>query len=117
MINQDPKNCKNDKPRVFWQFHITAWADTKLSQAAYCRQNNLRPNQFTYWKKQLLEKNLPVEFVQVPETTLKTVENNFFRDANAPCLRLCVSSGFAIDIPDGFSPDTLARTLMVLKEA
>ncbi|MFK5951978.1 MAG: IS66 family insertion sequence element accessory protein TnpB, partial [Desulfobacterium sp.] len=67
MKNQDFKNSKNDKRRAFWQVHLDAWTDTELSQSAYCRKNNLRANQFTYWKKKNLQQDLPVEFVQVPE--------------------------------------------------
>jgi len=116
MKNQDSKNSKNDKRRVFWQVHLDAWRDTGLTQAAYCRKNNLRANQFTYWKKQISQPDLPVKFVQVPEANLKTVDSIFLNEISAPCLRLCVSSRFTIEIPDGFSPETLTKTLMVLQE-
>ena len=37
--------------RQFWQSHLDAWALTGLSQAEYCRQNNLKTHRFTYWKR------------------------------------------------------------------
>ena len=28
---------------LFWKSHLTGWRDSGLSQAAYCRQHDLRP--------------------------------------------------------------------------
>ncbi len=39
-----------------------------MSQNAYCRKNDLRPNQFTYWKIKLKSQALVPDFVQVPST-------------------------------------------------
>ena len=38
---------------VFWQHHIVQWQVSGLSQAAYCRQQDLCSHQFSYWKRQL----------------------------------------------------------------
>ncbi len=116
MNNQKIENCPTDERRAFWQFHLKEWQNTELSQAAYCRQHNLRTNQFTYWKKKLFQNDLPVEFVQLSETILHPADNDYLNETTASCLRLSVSSRFTIEIPDGFSPTTLAKTLMVLQE-
>jgi len=31
----------------YWQNHINAWQNSRLSQAAYCRQHNLKYGTFT----------------------------------------------------------------------
>ena len=38
---------------VFWQHHIVQWQVSGLSQAAYCRQQDLCAHKFSYWKRQL----------------------------------------------------------------
>lgn len=94
MSNQRQEQCPNHKRRKFRQFHLDAWAVAGLSQAEYCRQNNLRPNRFTYWKQKLSRENLPVEFVQVPEASLQSVVGNLLQKSESSCLRLTPASRF-----------------------
>ncbi len=91
------------KKQKYWQRHIEKWSQSGLSQAAYCREYNLKIKSFTYFKSRL-KKNLPVQFVQVP-----------IEPARVPSfLKLNISSNFQIEIPDGFSQNTLTQVLQVL---
>ena len=36
-----------------WQSHVTAWQNTDLPQAQYCRTHDLDQSQFSYWKCKL----------------------------------------------------------------
>jgi len=81
-----------------------------MSQNAYCRQNDLRPNQFTYWKSKFKNQAPSPEFVQVPSTQLTQVLNL----SEQKGLRLNIDNGFQIEIPDGFSQATLTQVLQVL---
>ncbi len=57
----------NTKKQRFWQAHVRAWGKSGLSQNDYCRQNQLKNNQFGYWKKKLREQSGPaVSFIPVP---------------------------------------------------
>jgi hypothetical protein len=94
-----------------WQSHLDKWRDSGLNQAEYCRQNSLKPHQFGYWKKKFSQKNLPIEFVQIPEEAITSISTPGNLDST---LRLTVRSGFTIDIPDNFVPDTLEKLLGVL---
>ena len=100
----------NEKRSQFWESHLNEWAQTGLSQNAYCRNNNLKPNQFTYWKNKLKRQNLPVEFVQVTPKHFKEVINSH----SSNTLRLNIKSEFQIEIPDGFSQTTLEQVLQVV---
>ncbi len=91
------------KKQKCWQRHIKKCSRSGLSQAAYCREYNLKIKSFTYFKS-ILKKNLPVQFVQVP---VETVRVHSF-------LKLNVSSSFQVEIPDGFSQNTLTQVLQVL---
>jgi hypothetical protein len=37
----------------FWQDHITAWQGSGLSQAAYCKQHEIKFHNFAYWRNRL----------------------------------------------------------------
>ncbi len=40
----------------FWQRHIEGWQQSKLSQKAYCRQQDLSFASFGYWRTRLNRK-------------------------------------------------------------
>ncbi len=61
----ESKHDKITQKQMYWQTHIEQWSQTGLSQAAYCRKNNLKIKSFTYFKSRLNRKNLPV-LVQIP---------------------------------------------------
>jgi hypothetical protein len=100
----------NKKRAQFWKNHLKEWPQTGLTQNAYCRDNNLKPNRFTYWKNKFKRQNLPVEFVQVSPVLIK----NIAQMHSPKHLRLNLKSGFQIEIPDGFSQITLEQVLQVV---
>ena len=112
MADQLQKHNPDQKRQQFWQVHLEAWSLTGLSQAGYCRQNNLSANRFTYWKRKFQRKTLPLEFVQIPVEPVKPA--HLFRN-NEASLRLSVDSRFTIEIPDGFTPVTLEQVLLTLR--
>ena len=98
------KHNQLTKKQRYWQRYIDQWSQSGLSQAAYCREHKLKIKSFTYFKSRLKKKNLPVQFVQVP---VESVRVPYF-------LKLNIGSSFQIDIPDGFSQNTLTQVLQVL---
>jgi len=101
----------SQKRAQFWKHHIEEWSRSGLTQAAYCRENDLRPNRFTYWKIKFKDQNLPIEFAQVSPVQISELLNS----ARPERLLLNVDSGFQIEIPDGFSQTTLSQVLQVLR--
>jgi hypothetical protein len=43
----------------FWQDHITAWQGSSLSQAAYCKQHEIKFHNFAYWRNRLSPRKEP----------------------------------------------------------
>jgi hypothetical protein len=43
----------------FWQDHITAWQGNGLSQAAYCKQHEIKFHNFAYWRNRLSPRKKP----------------------------------------------------------
>lgn len=96
---------KNEERSRFWKTHIEQWSNSDLSQVEYCRQNDLIPHRFTYWKAKFSRRHLPVEFVQLPDPV----------PVFSSGLKLNFGSGMQIEIPDNFSSDTLERVLSTLR--
>ena len=97
--------------RAFWRKQIQDWQESGLPQVEYCRQNNLIPHRFTYWKQKLVKKTTeaPVSLVQV----------NMKADFNAgPAytspLRLVFNSRYHVEIDRGFDPVTLRQLVYTL---
>ncbi len=102
-----------DERRQFWRDHLELWATSGLSQAEYCRRNNLKATQFTYWKLKFNTEKLPIKFVQVP--TAPVEPTLFLKGKSSPSLRLKVGTKFSVEIPDGFSTATLEQVLLILE--
>ena len=64
-----------DRRRQF-QEHIRRWRSSGLTQAEYCRRNELKWSTFHYWRKRLQDTATAVTLVQVP------VSNNLSCQAN-----------------------------------
>ena len=87
-----------------WNKHLEKWELSGLSQNEYCRRNDLRPNQFTYWKCKL-KKQTQTRIVPVPMPLT----------CASPGLKLNIGLDLQIEIPDDFSQVTLERVLTTLK--
>jgi len=100
--------------RRHWEAHLEACGKSGLSQAEYCRRNNLKSNRFTYWKTKFKNEATPsVKFVPVPTTS------NSFSSAMKPsspaALKLEVAGRFHIEIGEAFVPDTLIKLVATLE--
>ena len=86
-----------------WAEKITAWRESGLSIAAWCRQNNEGYHRFLYWGKRLEQNTQPSgRFVELSiESSTLAVECN----------------GVTLHIERGFDRELLRQVLSVLKAA
>lgn len=56
---------KTTQNRQFWRDHLTQWQDTGMTQLAYCRQHQLCPHKFGYYKRVLVTRSEPTPEKQV----------------------------------------------------
>ncbi len=98
-----------------WQAHINAWKKSGLAQNEYCRQNNLRNNQFCYWKKKLKHtaKWSTVDFVPVPVCTSRQKPEEVLESSSG--VTIILNGGIKIGLDSHFSTKTLTDVLSVLK--
>ena len=110
MSQNDTLEQGSGKKHRFWKAHISRWRNSGLSQIDYCRTNELKAHQFTYWKKRIAQ---PVEagvsFVplQITGNLPVPVEKSSFN--------LFTPNGYRIEIGSGFDPATLRQLVGVVK--
>jgi len=99
--------------RKFWNEHIEGWQESNLTQTEYCRQHDLIPHRFTYWKNRIVKpQEIPVSLVQV---NMKANFNG--KPMYTSPLRLVFSNQFHVEIDRGFDPVTLRQLVYTLKQA
>jgi hypothetical protein len=98
------------RKRAFWEGHIGIWKGGSLSQAEYCRQNNLKEKSFTYWKRRLKVGEEEIRFVAVPYEIPPVMKSGM-------PIKVVVKDRYLIEVSDGFTPDTLRQVLGVLEVA
>jgi hypothetical protein len=54
---QDAWAVRRQEREKLWRRHVGAWRGSGLSQAEYCRQQNLTPADLSWWKHELLRRD------------------------------------------------------------
>ena len=52
-VISSPEELDPKEKRKFWEDHVEAWQHSGLTQAEYCRQNNLKNHRWWYWRKRI----------------------------------------------------------------
>lgn len=87
----------------FWGAHIKDWQQSGLSQADYCRRNNLRDHQLTYWKKRILKREQKVSFIPLVISGQQS--------SNQRGIRVTTPNGFTIEIDGGIDALMLEKLI------
>jgi hypothetical protein len=90
----------------FWKNHIAAYSESDLTQAEYCRMNNINANYLSKLLRIEIKDNPGNAFVQIKPAIQDYMNDN---------LRLTLSDKYIITIPDNFSNETLKRILDILE--
>ncbi|MFC1636838.1 hypothetical protein ACFL5Z_18595 [Planctomycetota bacterium] len=76
MKTQIKESSSPTERQVFWRDQLLQWAQSGLGQKQFCRQRNLSPHAFTWWKaKYRDELNLPYRAVK--KNSGKNSKNRF----------------------------------------
>ena len=93
-------------PRTDWRKEIEQWQESGLTQAAYCKQNNLLPHQLGYWKRKLNPK--PSKKSPQPKFAKVNVKPSLQATS---CLSLQLPNGYRIN---GITPENLSALSQIL---
>jgi hypothetical protein len=97
--------------RSYWKQHIDTWQETGLTQAEYCRRNNLKHHQLVYWKKRFLKAETDVSFVPLKLEDLLDIPAR----PDQATLTLVINNDFKIEIRTGFDAQLLRQLIYVLR--
>ena len=102
--------AEREEKRRSWREHLDKWRASGCSQAEYCRQNGLRENQLSYWKRKIIPEKTPC-LVELPIS-------QFVSTAPRPPARpiyVVIDETCRIEVHKGFDADTLAQVVEVLQ--
>jgi hypothetical protein len=103
-----------EKKRRYWELQVKQWKESGLSQKEYCRRNNLRDNQLTYWKKRFIKTSgNPVSFVQLQFAGSMGSGRGFGQGSG---IRLNIGDEYQVEVDRGFDPEVLKQVVCVLGE-
>ena len=94
--------------RSFWEHHIGRWQPSDLSQREYCRQNDLKPHQFYYWRRRILKPRPDVSFLPVTLTADPVRQHHG--------VRILMPNGCAIEL-DGWDQQVQLKQLVAMVAA
>lgn len=113
MQEKSSKTRRSVSNNKIWQAHINAWRKSGLSQAEYCRRNNISYHALRYWQKKCEQlSSSEITFVPVPFTG--TVQNDVGRNSISG-LKVEFGNRFKIHVADDFSSATLTRLISTLE--
>ncbi len=100
-----------EQKRIYWKQQIEQWQQTGLTQAEYCRRNNLKHHQLVYWKKRYLKTETDVSFVPVNLQDLLDIP----APPDRASLTVVIDNHFKVEITDGFDPGLLRKVIVALR--
>ncbi|MBP7634960.1 hypothetical protein KBA41_12395 [Candidatus Ozemobacteraceae bacterium] len=127
---------QSDELRRYWQTHVLAWRKSGLSRQAYTRQHGLYKNSLRYWggkfpvetadassgteRRRISALQLAGDTCHSPSAEVKFVPvarvHQVKREVTPPGkFILRVGRRFRIDVPEHFSPASLASLLRTLE--
>ena len=100
-----------EQKRSYWKQQIEQWQQSGLSQAEYCRRNNLKHHQLVYWKRRCLKTETEVSFVPVQLEALLDIP----APADQASLTVIIDNQFKVEIVAGFDPQLLRQVVTALR--
>jgi predicted alpha/beta hydrolase family esterase len=99
-----------------WRWHVEAWRESGLSQADYCRQQDLNPKTFSLWTRRVrrelsMDTGAPLEVI--PVHVLSSLASVTTTTAEAGVM-LRFPSGAQLELSTAVSPRWLAELLQCL---
>jgi hypothetical protein len=95
----------NQTKLLFWENHLKIWGQKNISQAEYCRQNNLNHQSFSKWKIRL-SLNGENKFVKIPIKSLQ-IESE---------IEMFIKKQYRLVFKSDFKKEVLEKILEVIGE-
>jgi hypothetical protein len=106
-VTNSPEELDAKEKRQFWEDHVQAWQQSGLTQAEYCRQNNLKNHRWWYWRKRLSH---PPE-TDVTFVPLRLSSSNISRTG----ISVVTPNGYRIEWDNGFDFSKLRQLILAVR--
>jgi hypothetical protein len=100
-----------EQKRSYWKQQIEQWQQTGLTQAEYCRRNNLKHHQLVYWKKRYLKTQSDVSFAAIQLEDLLDIP----APADQASLTVVIDNSLKVEVTEGFDPQLLRQLIVALR--
>lgn len=98
MANISTRSMNEEERNKFWTSHVQSWERSSLSQADYCRQNNLNKNRFSSWKRKFSSSIVNNHFIEIPKKALIPVMSDSIDIIINDCIKIKLTSNFNIEL-------------------
>ena len=111
MSEQQSRAEQLGRKRVYWKQQIESWKSSGMTQVAFCQEHDLKPNQFTYWKKRFIQTETGIKFVPIKFRHRSPSDSGM----DSPSLRLIVDQDLQIEVRENFDPQLLRKVIAVIR--
>jgi hypothetical protein len=106
-VRLSPEKLDPKEKRKFWEGHIQAWRESGLSQASYCRQNDLKMHRWWYWRKRISHP---------ADSEITFVPLNFSSDRMYRAgVKVVTPNGYRIEVDHGFDLSKLRQLITAVR--
>ena len=109
------KTKKKTSRAAFWRKHISQWSKSGLTQAEYCRRNEVSAAAFQWWKGEFRRK---AKAKKKPSTSMQFVEVHGVHPTHAghgETYEVVLSRSRAIRVGRDFDSDVLKRLIAAVE--
>jgi hypothetical protein len=104
-----PKEVERERKQQYWGDHLRTWRKSGLTQAEYCRRNQLSTKCFTYWKSKTRRPDPPMKLVTIPVRPV--IEHRQSAE-----IVVVFKDRYRVEVGDGFNPATFEKVVQVLAQ-
>lgn len=126
-IQSFPAKSQASSSGVNWPAEISSWQKSGLSQAAYCRQNQISYSAFLYWRKRIEKiesSSSKISFVRLDGSVFND-SSHFINRSPSPDSQTYSSysstgiriffNPLSVEVGPHFSPATLCQVIRILR--
>ncbi len=111
MPEQQSKAEQLEQKRIYWKQQIENWQSSGVTQSAFCQKHDLKPHQFTYWKKRFVQAETGIRFVPIKFRHPASLSSG----VSSTSLRLIVGNDLQIEIQHNFDPQLLRKIIAAIR--
>lgn len=101
---------RNQLQDLVWKNHVTRFRSKQISQAAYCRAENLNKNTFGYWLKKITSQETETKLVEITPDPGKKQDPDKYVD-------IILGTNIKVRVTDTTDQALLLKTIRLLENS